>query len=131
MNDKTTKQEETLGNEKSRPFGKNSGTTGLHKGASIDWQTEFKEGISKGLFYEKMAQVAMAYVSFMNPVEILAEVKELDDKLQEQIKEILQGFMMEYLEMRLNVMKCGKTLPEHIIGLATDMVKRETKRYQE
>ena len=104
----------------------NIGNTGNDK---LDFQAEFRQSFSKGLYYSKMAETSLAFLDRMNPAkEILPEIKNLDDTQQKDIKESLSADMQEWLTMYRAVLEEGKTLPVDIIGMASDLARQDRER---
>jgi len=110
-----------------RTGGHGSGTT---RGEDeFDFQREYRQSFNKSLFYQKMAETALAYLDRMNPSkEILPQINTLDDAQQKDIKEALSADMQEWLEMWRSVLGEGKSLPVDIIGMASDLARKDRAR---
>lgn len=76
-----------------------------------------------------MAETSLAYLDKMNPSkEVLPELNNLDDNQAKDIKEALSADMQEWLDMWRAVLNEGKSLPVDIIGLASDLARRDRQR---
>lgn len=128
----TRKQAEQTG-----PSGDNPRHTGEARATAenegdLDFQREFRESFNKAMFYGKMAETALAYLDDVNPSKtILPEIQNLDDSTQKDIRDALAGDMTQWLEMWRKVLNEGKSMPVDIIGMASDLARKDRKRVQE
>ena len=97
----------------------------------FDFQGEYKQSFNKALFVQKMAETSLAYLDRMNPSkEILPQISNLDDTQQKDIKEALSADMQEWLEMWRAVLNEGKSLPVDLIGMASDLIRKDRSRFK-
>ena len=98
----------------------------------IDIKQEYREIFNKSMFYQKMAETSLAYIDRMNPSkEILPNIEDLDENSKKDIRESLNGDMQTWLEMWRNVLEEGKSLPVDLIGMASDIARKDRKRINE
>ena len=98
----------------------------------IDIRQEYRDTFNKSMFYQKMAETSLAYIDRMNPSkEILPNIEDLDDNSKKDIRESLNGDMQTWLDMWRNVLEEGKTLPVDLIGMASDIARKDRKRINE
>ncbi|PNX47574.1 MAG: hypothetical protein BV457_05395 [Thermoplasmata archaeon M9B1D] len=92
----------------------------------IDFEKEFRESFNKALLYEKFTTTALEYVISTNPAKIiLRELDGLDDKLKQTCKERIEGQMITWLGMFEKTLSEGESLPVDLIGLASDLAKKD------
>lgn len=129
-NEKEIGKKEPRENVQNRSSGFNTGNPERRQSNNgYDFQREYKDAFNKALFYEKMAETALAFVDRMNPAkEILPEISSLGDQEKKNITDSLQADMQEWLEMWRGTLAAGKDLPVDIIGMAADIARLDRRR---
>lgn len=96
---------------------------------NTDFEKEFRESFNKALLYEKLSTTALEYIISTNPAKvILTELDGVDDKIKQTCKERIESQMIIWLSSFEKTLTAGETLPEDLIGLASDLAKKDRNR---
>lgn len=96
------------------------------KSRTTNFEKEYTDSFNKGLLYSKLAATGLEYIRNTNPaVMVLSQLDGLDESIKKDCTDRISGQMQKWLMSYENMLDEGKTLPVDLIGLASDLARKD------